>query len=474
MKLEPIIGLEIHVQMKTNSKMFSNAPVSFGKAPNTCMSLNDMAFPGTMSTVNKQAVINGIRMCNALHMEIDDLLVFDRKNYYYDDLPKGYQITQQYRPIGKNGYLTIKSNGEEKKIRIQRLHLEEDACKQIHYSDYSLLDFNRNGIPLMEIVSEPDFKNGDEASLYVKEIRSIVSYLGVSTGKMEEGSLRVDLNVSIKQSDKAGFGTKVEVKNLNSIANIQKAIDYEIKRQSDLIESGKPVKQETRRFNESTKKTELMRVKEDSVDYKYFPDPDIAPIRLSKEFIESSICSSPELATDKANRYMSLGLNEYNSLLITEDKDISLYFDELIKTDCSITLLANWLNGEVTSYLNKNQISINEFPITPIELGRLVKYTESGTISNKQAREVFYEMINSNKTAEEIINNKGLSQENDENVILLKIGEVIDNNPQIINDFKQGKDKVIGYIVGQVMKATLGKANPTLTNKLTIEELKRR
>ena len=474
MELEAIIGLEIHVEMNTKSKMFSCSRVDFGCEPNTCTDPNDLAFPGALPTVNKQAVINGIRVAHALHMNIDDLLVFDRKNYFYSDLPKGYQITQNFRPLGTNGYLTIKTHNGEKRIGIQRLHLEEDACKQIHSSDYTYLDFNRHGIPLIEIVSEPDIKNGEEAAKYVEKIRSIVTYLGVSEGKMEEGNLRVDLNLSMKRSDDNQFGTKVEIKNINSINNIEKAIDYEIERQSSIILSGKTVKQETRRYNDSKKTTEKMRDKEDSVDYKYFVEPDIVPIKLSKEFIEDAINSSPELADFKVERYISLGVNEYNSLLLIHDRKVSQYFEDALKTECSPELLANWIVGDVQSYLNKYNIGIDSFPVSSENLGELIRLIEKEIINNNQARLVFEIMIQTNEKPEKIIKDNSLYQEKNESVLLSFIRDVLKNNPQSVIDYHAGKQRAFSYLVGQVLKASGGKANPSLTSKLMLEELQRR
>ena len=298
MEFETIVGLEFHIQMKTKSKMFSSAPVTFGDEPNTHVSPLDMAFPGTLPLVNKQAVINAIRVCAALHMTIDNELWFDRKNYFYSDLPKGYQITQQFRPIGRDGYLII----DGKQINIERLHLEEDTCKQLHLSDCSLLDFNRAGIPLLEIVSRPEIRSGKEAMKIAEHIRSIVTFLDVSDGKMEQGSLRCDVNVSIREKGKKEFGQKVEIKNLNSISNIQKAIDYEIQRQKNLIINGNKIAQDTRRYDEKAKKTMPMRLKTDSIDYKFFFDANIVPIRLNQDFIDITIKTSPELAETKLKR----------------------------------------------------------------------------------------------------------------------------------------------------------------------------
>ena len=474
MELEAVIGLEIHVEMKTKSKMFSSGPVRFGDDPNTDVNVIDMAYPGTMPQVNKQAVINAIRVSHALHMNIDSLVTFERKNYFYSDLPKGYQITQQFRPIGSDGYLTIKTESGEKKIGIERLHMEEDTCKQLHSWDFSLLDYNRAGIPLIEIVSRPEMRSGEEAAKYVEKIRSIVTFLDVSDGKMEEGSLRCDVNISLREKGSTKFGTKVEIKNLNSLNNIQRAIDFEISRQSIILEFGGHIEQETRRFDEGSKETVLMRVKTDAVDYKYFTDPNIAPIQLSKEFIEEAINTSPELAESKLNRYKELGLNEYDSSLLIADKDISNYFDSGLKSGCSAKLLANWVIGDVQSYLNKDGISILNFPVKANELGELILLVEKGEVSNKQAREVFEKMIETGKKASILVKEMGLSQVSDEGALLSIIKEVIDNNPQSVIDYKAGKDRAIGFIVGQVMKKTQGKANPALANKLILEEIKRR
>ena len=474
MEFEAIIGLEIHVEMKTKSKMFSTGPVSFGEDPNTKVNIVDMAFPGIMPTVNKQAVINAIRVSNALHMHIDDLVMFERKNYFYSDLPKGYQITQQFRPIGSDGYLTIETSNGPKKIEIERLHMEEDTCKQLHSWDFSLLDYNRAGIPLIEIVSRPDMRNGEEAAKYVEKIRSIVTFLDVSDGKMEEGSLRCDVNISLREVGATKFGTKVEIKNLNSLNNIQKAIDFEISRQSIILEFGGQIEQETRRFDEGSKETVLMRVKTDAVDYKYYTESNIAPIKLSKEFIEDAIKTSPELAETKLERYKSFGLNDYDSNLLIADHDVSNYYDQGIKSGCSPKLLANWVIGDVQSILNRDAISIKEFKVSPENLGKLILLVEAGKVSNKQARDIFSEMVNSNEDPESIMKKLGISQVSDEGELRKIVIETLDQNEQSIIDYKNGKDRAIGFIVGQIMKKTQGKANPALVNKLILEEIGRR
>src|SRR5574344_1271706 len=328
MNFEAVVGLEIHVQMKTKSKMFSSSPNSFSHEPNTEITPFDMAYPGTMPVVNKQAVINAIRLANALHMEIDHTIVFDRKNYFYSDLPKGFQITQQFHPIGKNGYVDIETNLGKHKIRIERIHMEEDTCKQEHFMDYSLLDYNRAGVPLVEIVSLPDLRNGTEAMEYAEAIRNIVVYSGTSDSKMEEGSLRCDTNVSIRPCGQEEFGTKVEIKNINSFKNIEMAIDYEIARQARLILSGEPVVQETRRYDEASGKTVRMRLKSDAVDYKYFCEPNITPIKLSDAFVDEAIKTCPELYDAKESRYLTAGLAQADADILLADPAMASYFEE--------------------------------------------------------------------------------------------------------------------------------------------------
>ena len=468
MNFEAIVGLELHVQMKTKSKMFSSASVRFGDKPNTDVVAYDMAFPGTMPLVNKQAVINAIRVCHALHMNIDDELWFDRKNYFYSDLPKGYQITQQRRPIGTNGWIEI----NQKQIGIERLHLEEDACKQVHSSNYTYIDFNRAGIPLAEIVFKPANITGEEAMKYVEKIRSIVSFLGVSDGKMEEGSLRCDVNISLRPIGQSTFGTKVEIKNINTLLNIKKAVDYEIKRQEKVLLTGNKVKQETRRFDEGKKQTISMRTKSDDIDYKYFTDPNIPPIKLSKEFIETAIKTSPELAEQRVIRYKQSGLNDYDSELLVSHKDVSDYFDNVIKCGVNVKLAANWVLVDVQSVLNKKNISIKEFSISPERLGQLIELIENGIVYNKQAREIFSRMLEIDKTASDILKELNISPIQDDNELIGIINEVLAENSQSIIDYKNGKDKVVGYLVGQVMKKTRGQANPNKINELVLKELK--
>lgn len=476
MNFEPVIGLEIHVELKTKSKMFSSAPVTYGKEPNTQVVPLDMAFPGTMPTVNKEAVIYAIRVSNALHMKIDNELHFDRKNYFYSDLPKGYQITQNLRPIGSDGYLTISVNGKDKNIGIERLHIEEDTCKQLHFKDFTLLNYNRAGTPLIEIVSRPELRSGEEAMKYVEKIRSIVVFSDVSDGKMEEGSLRCDVNISLRPYGSEKFGTKVEIKNINSISYIQKAIDFEVARQTKMLLNNEPIRQETRRYDSTKNETILMRVKTDAVDYKYFPEDNITPIKLSDEFINTAIKSCPELADSKKHRYLNqYHLNEYDASLLIADKDVSSYFDECAKISSSYKLIANWVNVEVASYLNKNFITIADFPMKPITLVSLIKMIEKNEINSNQAKEIFSKMLKDNIDAKKAKEELGISsQVSDEGFVLEIIKNVLEENPQAIVDYKEGKGRALGFLVGQVMKKSQGKVNPKLTNELLLKELSNR
>ena len=472
MNFEAVIGIEIHVEMKTKTKMFSSSLNKFGALPNTLVTPLDMAFPGTMPVVNKKAVINAIRVSNALHMQIDRELWFDRKNYFYSDLPKGFQITQDKRPIGKNGYVEIEVDGQVKKIGIERLHMEEDTCKQLHLADCTLLDYNRAGTPLVEIVSLPEMHSGEEAMKYVEQIRSIVIYSGVSDGKMEEGSLRCDVNISLREKGTEKFGTKVEIKNLNSLANVQRAIDFEIKRQSNLLENGLLVEQETRRFDETNRETVLMRKKTDAVDYKYFTEPNITPIKLSEEFIEEAIKTCPELASEKMDRYLKLGLNKDEANQILSNYELVKYFDECLKFSSSIKLIWNFVTGDISSYLNKNNLSINDFKVSPNNLVKLLSLIEKNEISVAQGRKILEEMVKNNEDPVSLQEKLGLKQNSNQDELTSLCQEIISKNPQSVEDYKNGKDRAIGFIIGQVMKASKGKANPQMVSKIVLDIIK--
>lgn len=475
MNFEAVIGLEIHVQQKTKSKMFSSAPNSFSRDPNTQVAPLDMAFPGTMPVVNKQAVINAIRVANALHMEIDHALYFDRKNYFYSDLPKGFQITQQRRPIGKNGYVMVDTPNGKKRIGIERIHMEEDTCKQEHFMDYSLLDYNRAGVPLCEIVSLPEISNGVEAREYAETIRNIVVYSGTSDGKMEEGSMRCDTNISLRPYGQKEFGTKVEIKNINSFKNIELAIEYEMKRQSQLLLQGIKIQQETRRWDEASGKTVLMRVKTDAVDYKYFCEPNITPIHLSDEFVQDAIDTCPELYDSKKERYLKAGLSDADANVILANPKMAAYFEEGLAKVSNAKDLANFLIVEINSYLNKNEIVIENLKLSPLTLGEIVSYQEKGGLSHKQCTDILNKVLEEGCSPEEAKNALHIvAQVSDSSVIMGFVTEVLDKNPQSIQDFKNGNQRVLGFLVGQIMKASHGKVNPAEVSKTLRQELDKR
>ncbi|WP_223702110.1 Asp-tRNA(Asn)/Glu-tRNA(Gln) amidotransferase subunit GatB [Sutcliffiella deserti] len=476
MNFESVIGLEIHVELKTRSKIFSSSPTEFGADPNTQTSVIDLGYPGVLPVLNKQAVEYAMKAAMALNCEIASDTKFDRKNYFYPDNPKAYQISQYDKPIGENGWIEIEVGGEKKRIGITRLHLEEDAGKLMHTGDgYSLVDFNRQGTPLIEIVSEPDIRTPEEAYAYLEKIKSIIQYTGVSDCKMEEGSLRCDANISIRPVGQGKFGTKAELKNLNSFNFVQKGLEHEVVRQEKVLLSGGIIQQETRRYDEATKKTVLMRVKEGSDDYRYFPEPDLLALHIDDEWKERIRLSIPELPDVRKKRYVEeLGLPAYDAQVITITKEMSDFFDETVNNGADAKLASNWLMGEVSAYLNAEQKELHETSLEPKGLAGMIKLLEKGTISSKIAKKVFKELIENGGDAEEIVKEKGLVQISDEATLRKIVGEALDNNPQSIEDFKSGKDRAIGFLVGQIMKATKGQANPPLVNKLLLEEIKKR
>lgn len=474
MNYETIIGIEIHCQLKTKTKMFSSTPVSFDEKANTCVNEIDLAHPGTLPVLNKEGVKLAIKACTALKCEIDPLVKFDRKNYYYSDLPKGFQITQQFHPIGQNGRVTIETEAGKKEVRINRIHMEEDTAKQFHTEIGTLLDFNRSGIPLIEIVSEPDIRNGAEAAAYVEKLRTILYYLGVNDGKLEEGSMRCDVNVSIRPEGSTTFGTKTEVKNLNSLSNIQKAIDAEVARQIELVENGGVVEQATRRYDETQKTTVLMRKKEGAVDYKYFPEPNIFPIRLDLNWIKEIQDNMEELPDDRKARFMNeYGLNNYDASVLVANRELSDFYDEVCKYTTNYKKACNWVIVELVAYLNKANIKVKNNPCNPKYLADMINMVEAQEISGKQAKVVFEEIM-SGKDPKVVVEEKGMKQVSDEGALLAIVTQVLDANPQSIADFKNGKNRAVGFLVGQVMKASKGQANPQMTNKMIVEELNKR
>ena len=474
MEYDVTIGIEIHCQLKTKTKMFSGAPTSFGRKPNVCTNEIDLGHPGTLPCVNKEAVAKAIEACTALHLTIDPLVKFDRKNYYYSDLPKGFQITQQFHPIGRNGYIMIDTEEGQKKIRINRIHMEEDTAKQFHLTKFSLLDYNRAGTPLIEIVSEPDMHNGEEAEKYVEALRQTLYYIGVSDCKMEEGSMRCDVNVSIAPKGSNTLGVKNEIKNLNSISHIGKAVDYEVERQKELLEKGEKVLQETRRFDEKTNTTVMMRRKEGNVDYKFFPEPNIFPIRLDANWIKSIQDSMPELPEERKARYTNdFGLNEHDINVLIANKEVGDFFEETMKYSKNAKGVCNWLLGEVQGWLNKHEQTIVNTELKPEALAELVEMIDTNEISSKQAKELIDDIM-TGKDPVESAKEKGLQQVTNTDELANMIKEVLDENAQAIEDFKAGKGRAVGFLVGQVMKKSKGQANPGLVNQILQEELKKR
>lgn len=475
MNFETIIGLEVHVELKTESKIFSTAPNQFGSEPNTNISVVDLAYPGTLPVLNKRAVEFAMRAAIALNCEITRKTKFDRKNYFYPDLPKAYQISQYDKPLGYNGWVEIEVDGVKKKIGITRVHLEEDAGKLMHGKDGSLVDYNRAGTPLIEIVTEPDIRSPEEAHAFLEKLRSILLFTEVSDVRMEEGSLRCDANISLRPYGQEKFGTKTELKNLNSFNFVRRGLAFEQKRQEKILLSGGEIQQETRRYDEATGETILMRVKEEAEDYRYFPDPDLPYLYIDDEWLEKVRAEIPELPDARQKRYVEeLGLPEYDAKVLTLTKDMSDFFEETIKAGADPKLASNWLMVEVSAYLNAEQKELHETALTPEGLASMIKLIESGTISSKIAKKVFRELIENGGDAETIVKEKGLVQISDESTLLPIIQEVLDANQQSIEDYKNGKDRALGYLVGQVMKATKGKANPPMVNKLLLEEIAKR
>ncbi|MFC0469231.1 Asp-tRNA(Asn)/Glu-tRNA(Gln) amidotransferase subunit GatB [Halalkalibacter kiskunsagensis] len=476
MNFETIIGLEVHVELKTESKIFSASPNHFGSEPNANTSVIDLGYPGVLPVLNKSAVEFAMKAAMALNCQVATDTKFDRKNYFYPDNPKAYQISQFDKPIGEHGWIEIEVEGEKKRIGITRLHLEEDAGKLTHSGNgYSLVDYNRQGTPLIEIVSEPDIRTPAEAYAYLEKLKAIIQYTGVSDCKMEEGSLRCDANISLRPVGQEKFGTKAELKNLNSFNFVRKGLEYEEKRQEQVLLSGGIIEQETRRFDEAANKTLLMRVKEGSDDYRYFPEPDLVDLYIDDEWKERVRFEIPELPDARKKRYVEeLGLPAYDAVVLTLTKEMSDFFEQTIEQGAGAKQASNWLMGEVSAYLNAEQKELQDVALTPVGLAKMITLIEKGTISSKIAKKVFKELIEAGGDPEQIVKDKGLVQISDEGELLKMVTDVLDNNAQSVEDYKNGKEKAIGFLVGQIMKASKGKANPPMVNKLLLEEIAKR
>ncbi len=473
MEFDVVIGLETHVQMSTNTKCFCSCKVEFGAEPNTNVCPVCLALPGSLPVLNEKALEYAIKASLALNCTVHELSVFARKNYFYPDLPKGYQISQYDKPLATDGYIDIKVDGKTERVRIHRLHMEEDAGKTIHEGKYSYVDLNRAGTPLMEIVTEPDITSAVGARLYLEKLRNIMRYIGVSDADMEKGQLRCDVNISLKPKGSDKLGTKVEIKNINSFRFVQKAIEYEIERQAKILRKGGEIVQETRLFDPSSGKTYTMRTKEEAHDYRYFPDPDLIPVKLTKKQIENIKKTLPELPDEKAERYVrDYKLTEYDADVLVADKDRALFFEEAVKNyDKSPKAIANWIINELLGRLNEESLDITESPVKPHHIAELVKLIDEGTISTKIAKEVFDEVFKTQKSPAQIVEEKGLKQVSDEGEIKKIVEEVLANHPAEVEKYKAGNQKLMGFFVGQVMKATKGKANPKLVNKILVQLL---
>ena len=481
---EVVIGLETHVQLGTKSKIFTSASTNFGDDPNTHIDPVVCGLPGTLPVLNKKVLEYAVKAAMALNLNIASHSKFDRKQYFYPDLPKNYQISQFDEPIAEDGWIEVEvaEKGKEtyvKKIGIERLHMEEDAGKLVHAgsdqlsgSTHSLVDYNRAGVALAEIVSKPDLRTGREAAEYAAEVRRIMRYLGVSDGNMQEGSLRCDVNISVRPTINDPFGTKVEIKNMNSFSAIQKACEYEIKRQIKAYESGEEVKQETRLWDEGKQLTKSMRSKEGSSDYRYFPDPDLGPIEVSNELKEKWRSELPELPAAKRNRYSTeLGLSIYDARVLTDESSMATYFEKVVNEGGAAKSSANWITGDLAAYIKSNRLTFDQLPFQPNELAEMLKMIDNGEISGKIAKEILPELLSKGGSPKQLVQERGLGMIGDPKVIEEIIDQLILKHPNEVESFRSGKKKLLGFFVGQLMKETKGKADPKLANQILNKKL---
>ena len=462
------VGIEVHAELKTNTKIFSSSVNGYANMANTNVNVIDLGYPGTLPTINKEVINKGIIAATVLNCEISKRMHFDRKNYFYPDLPKGYQITQARTPIGVNGYVEIDVDGVKKKIRIHDIHIEEDTCKSMHYNNSSLLDFNRAGVPLVEIVTEADMSSSKEAVLYLEKLRELLLYADVSDCKIEEGSMRCDVNVSISKTDK--LGTKIEVKNIGSISNVGVAIEKEIIRQKELLEKGEVLHEETRRFDEKTNSTILMRVKETGNDYRYFPEPDIPFIELSDEYIEEVKNTIPMLASTRREIYLKSGISEVNANKIIQNRKVSDYLNKFISKNINLVIASNLLLGDIASYLNKTNLSMEETKFDEEKFVKIVTMLDKGDISSKIFKEILTDLFETDDDINTLLDKHGISSLSDDDLRNI-IKNILDNNKDNVIDYKNGNERVLKFFIGQIMKETKGSANPALVNQILLEEL---
>ncbi|KRL59067.1 Asp-tRNA(Asn)/Glu-tRNA(Gln) amidotransferase subunit GatB [Latilactobacillus fuchuensis] len=476
MNFETTIGLEVHIELKTNSKMYSPSPVNYGAEANTNTNVIDWGYPGTLPTINKGAYTLGMMVATALHANIARDTHFDRKNYFYPDNPKAYQVTQYEQPLGQDGYIEIDVDGQQKQIGIAELHIEEDAGKNTHGTDgYSYVDLNRQGTALIEIVSKPDMTTPEEAYAYLETLRQIVQFTGASDVKMEEGSMRVDTNISIRPIGATKYGVKSELKNLNSFNHVRLGLAYEIKRQAALLIAGETIRPETRRFDEKSGETFLMRVKEGADDYRYFPEPDLPPMHISDDWLQEVTDHLPEMPAKRRARYVDeLDLPEYDAGILTNTKEMSDFFEAAVNDGAAPKQVSNWLMGEVNAYLNDKQIDLQETALTPAHLAEMINLIKDGVISSKIAKKVFQEIIQNDTDPKAWVEAKGMVQLSDPAQLNPIITGILDDNQQSIDDFKNGKDRAVGFLVGKIMKETRGQANPKVVNELLMAALNKR
>ncbi len=467
----PTIGLEIHCELKTNTKNFSSASNTYSDIPNSNLATVDLGFPGILPVINENGVKQSLKMALAMHCEIPEYMTFERKNYFYPDLPKGYQITQFHHPVGINGYVMIHVNGEDKKILIHDTHLEEDTASLDHYGDYSLIDYNRAGVPLLETVTEPCMHSAEEAIAFLEALRSIFLYCGTSEARTDRGQMRCDVNVSLSTTENC-LGTKVEIKNVNSFNNVKDAIVSEIKRQTEILENGGVVLQETRRYDENQMCTHLMRSKEDAIDYKFFTDPNLPPILLEKKWLEEIKAEIPSLQYERITMYMlEYGLSRYDATILVKEKEMAEYFEETIKEGADAKAASNWLTSVILGHMNKYEIPITKLFLTPKMLVELIELVSSDKISSKQAKEVLYQSLEEEKSPVTLVKELGIEQIGGNEEILAVVKEVFAENREAKAQYQAGRTNIVDFLVGQVMKKTRGKANPATTRKLVQEEI---
>ena len=470
-KYIPTIGIEVHVELKTNTKIFSSSKNGYGSMANSLINEVDLGYPGTLPTLNEEVINLGIKAATILNCKIRKQMFFDRKNYFYPDNPKNYQITQNRTPIGYDGYVEIDDDGVKKKIYIEEMHIEEDTCKSTHRKDKTLLDFNRAGVPLIEIVTKPCMTTSTEAKLYLEKLKELLFYADVSDCKMEEGSMRADANVSIRKSESDPFGTKAEIKNIGSISNVGLSIEKEIERQSKLYDNGETFKEQTRRFDDKLGDTVLMRVKETGNDYRYFPEPDIPFVIITDEMIDNVKKTIPMLPDERREVYTKLGVSDINTTKLVQNRSLSDYFNELLDEKTNFQIASNLLLGDISAYLNKNEKLITDTTLTKERFLELIKLMDDKTLTSKNLKDILDDVLESTKSIAEIIKDKGIENITDDKEIREVVKQIIEANPESVNDYKNGHDRAIKFLMGQVMKETKGKVNPAVAMEILTDEL---